>query len=145
MLTSKTRASAIASGGGGGGGGGGSLVSIEDETISKFDAAYAYAAYEVNSSGLLYSIKNSARVSIGTWLLSGPSSDYEIRVTDNFGTLTSGSATSTWLALSSTRSWGLEVTSPDSITSDLTVEIRLAASPFTVLDTATVELNAIVF
>jgi len=140
MLAVRARASAIASGGGGG-----SLVAIEDETISKFDAAYAYAAYEINSSGLLYSIKNSSRVSIGTWLLSGSPSSYEVRVTDTFGTLTSGSATSTWLPLDTTRSWGLEVTSSDGITSSLTVEIRLAASPFTVLDTATVELNAIVF
>jgi hypothetical protein len=91
--------------------------------------------------------------SAGTWLERGgsngtwidgvnPASAYEARWTNTSGTLSYGTA-DTWLALSTTRSWGVQKSSPVGIKScSGTLEIREAASG-TVLDSASVTLEAI--
>jgi hypothetical protein len=71
----------------------------------------------------------------GTWLVAGTASDYEIRLTTQSGTLSTGTA-DTWLSLGSQQSWstyrdtvGLNLYEGDKL------EIRMAASPFTVMAT----------
>lgn len=76
------------------------------------------------------------------WLLSGVNSDYEVWCTVDSGTVT-GSATGSWLLLSTTRSW--TKTKPSSpiglLSATITVQIR-RVSDSVVLDTATITLDA---
>lgn len=64
----------------------------------------ASATIAIQTDGLIRKTVQGVTTTIGTWLLSGSNSDYEVYLTgagDSPGTL------DTWLALSSTRSWGL--------------------------------------
>ena len=79
-----------------------------------------------------------------SWLSGDVASNYDIRVTPTSGTYSSGSAsTGTWLNLGTNRSWNVVRTSPGPAKAcTATFEIRMAASPFTVLDTETITLTA---
>lgn len=118
-------------------------VSINDLSVIKLvaDPATATATYTINADG---TVKNHVPTSLGIWLLLGANSDFEVRATFNTGDSPSGSALATWLAASTSRSWTLTQSSPGETTCNLTIEIRLAAAPFTVLDTATVNITATV-
>lgn len=80
----------------------------------------------------------------GTWLTTGANTDFEARASNLTGNTANATGTyDSWLPLSSTRTWGLTggvVGSYRSTT--FTLEIRLAASPYTVLTTSTVTLEA---
>ena len=77
------------------------------------------------------------------WLVSGAAADYQIRATLMSGTAPTSGTMNTWQALSSNRSWALAVGAGNDDFSTFKIEIRLAASPNTVLDTATITLNVV--
>ena len=81
----------------------------------------------------------------GTWQSGGSASDYEARWTTTSGTLSGGTAGS-WLGLGTSRSWSRNRTDNTAGTNTCvgTLEIRMAASPNTVLSTSTVTLEATV-
>lgn len=135
----------VASGSGSGGGGG--SVAITDMAINSMGAGSQTVSYRLNTSGVVERGRNGVYNTLETWKLSGSSSDYEARVTETGGSgLTGGSATSTWLGLGTSREWELtETIAGWSSTTYFTVEIRIAAPPNTVLDSAAIEANAIVF
>ena len=123
----------------------GAPVSITGRTLNAMGAGTVTEVYQLTNTGLARQVENGVPSTLETWLLSGAVADYEVRVTDLDGNLTSGT-TGSWLGLGTTREWGItESTSGASVTTHLTVEIRLAASPFTVLDTETVTLGVFVF
>lgn len=70
---------------------------------------------------------------------------YEVHCAQNSGDTLRGASDvlSTWLALSSSRQWGLSVTGTNTKTANLTVQIR-RASDSVVLDTATIDITATV-
>jgi hypothetical protein len=71
------------------------------------------------------------------------SSLYEIRATLTSGDTVSAGTLNTWQALSSTRTWERSAPTTDVLyESTLLIEIRMAAAPNTVLDSATVILSA---
>lgn len=137
---------AVVAAGSGSGGGGGS-VSITNQTVNSLGAGSQTVSYRLNSTGAVQRGRNGTYNTLETWLLSGSASDYEARVTETGGAgLTGGSATNTWLGLGTTREWELtETSSGASAVTYFDVEIRLAAPPNTVLDTASIEATAIVF
>jgi hypothetical protein len=96
------------------------------------------ASITLNSSGA-YSTTGSGGGS-GTWMNGGTGADYEARATLVSGTLTSGT-TGTWLALSTSRTWQRNSPVSGVLTAQITLEIRLAASPFTVLTSSSVTLE----
>lgn len=114
---------------------------IYASSVSPTDAV---AQYRVESGGLEASNDGTGWSTIGTWLFSGAASDYEVRFTVTAGSTPTGSATSTWLNMGTTRFWAITDTTTigGAVTCTATVEVRLAASPFTVLDTASVFLSA---
>lgn len=87
---------------------------------------------------------NGGYVNSYTWRTgTGASSDYEVRWTVGSGTPT-GDTTGTWLGLGTTREW-YEATTGGGFSSQIssgTVEIRMAASPFTVFDSGSINLDA---
>lgn len=81
----------------------------------------------------------------GTWLTGGGSgSNYDVRLsqTSSSGNAIGGTL-ATWLNLASNRTWTLVENRNGFYSSEFigTLEIRLAASPFTVLDSSTVTIN----
>lgn len=125
----------LAIGGSGGGGGGGSVY-INNLSIEKTDPAGATATYKLNSDG---TVKDHDNVLLETWLVSGSAGDYEVQVTGT-GTIT-GSATGSWLPLSTNRTWSVVATAGQYKTATLSVKIR-RASDGVELDTATIDLIA---
>lgn len=112
-------------------------VSIADQSISKIGAGITSASYSLQSGGNTVDQDDSV---LETWLLSGAAADYGVYVTKTGDSVT-GSLGS-WLALSSTRTWGVTaVLSPETKFATLTVQIRNATT-LVVLDTATVTLSA---
>lgn len=103
----------------------------------------ADAIIEFNSSGQLI-VSPGGAVS-GEYLVTGASSDYEVRATMASGTSWSGSALSTWLNLGTTRSWNLSasrtITGLTTVTGTATVEIRRVADS-AVVATAAITLTA---
>lgn len=91
------------------------------------DSNPANVGFETRSNGQFYSIENGVKLSVGTWLIAGAASDYEIRVT---GTGDDPGNLNTWLNMGSTRTW--ELTLPggvaDSASFSGTWEIRRASS-----------------
>lgn len=75
----------------------------------------------------------------GTWLNYGSASSYEIRYSPT-GDAPTGSATATWLSLSTDRSWTLTETGVGIKSCSGTIEIR-DASTLVVLDSATGALS----
>lgn len=137
ILTSTTRELL---GTAGGGGGGAVMVAISDKTINKTGngTVSVSATVNYNSSG---TVTNHTGATLETWLVSGVNSDYEIRATFQSGQSPTGDAMNTWLALSTSRAWALAMAPGTADVSVFLIEIRLAASPFTVLDSATITLN----
>lgn len=133
--------------GAGGGGGGSGLVSITDCSLSVSGYGSQTISYLVSNTGMVQRGRNGVYNTLETWKLSGAAADYDVRVTETGGVgLSSGSATATWLNLGTTREWGLsEGTSGSASDAYFTVEIRLAASPFTVLASANIVMFAISF
>lgn len=124
----------------------GGMVSITDQSLSSGGAGSQEITYQASSAGTIHRIRNSNPTTLETWLLSGSASSYEIRATLAGGDALSSGVLGSWLGLGSTREWTQSAGgSGDGFSSLLTIEIRLAASPFTVLDTASVTLTATSF
>ena len=133
----------VASGSGSGGGVG--SVSITDQTIIKTGAGLPQkVTYRLNTSGIVEKGLNAAFTTLETWLLTGASAAYDVKINDPAIALTGGSAAEVWLNLAVTRSW--EYSAPGGgdpgVYVYTTVSIRQAVSPFTVLDTASITLYA---
>lgn len=128
------------------------VVAISDANISfAFPVpGDAYAGYRLHSDG---TIDGTAATSLnwannlGTWLVNGLNSDFEVRATLNSGALdAASSATGSWLVLSTARLWYCfrdGVFGAGQQVANLTIEIR-DASTLGVLDTATITLSATV-
>lgn len=98
-----------------------------------------FIAYELLASGVAQRVSGSlgTLTYAGEWRVRGASADYEVRATLNSGSLDAGSsATGSWLALTSSRSWFRDFDG----NADLTIEIRDAAS-LVVLASANVTLS----
>lgn len=103
----------------------------------------AEARYRLNSSGVeqTYTSTNLAYTTVGTWLVSGTNSQFEVRATAVSGTVTSGTM-NTWQALSTSREWNVTKTFSSGVKlAVITIEIR-RASTGVIVDTATVDLGA---
>ncbi len=138
----KVRAASLLSGGGGGGGG---PVSISNKTVTAMGGGLQRAGYRLAPTAIAQGVVNGVPYTLETWLLAGSASSYEVRVTDLTGNLFSGT-TGSWLNLGTAREWELrESESGSSLFTELLVEIRAAATPGVILDTATITLNAFIF
>lgn len=94
-------------------------ITVEDLVIG----GPSTASLTFNSSGAWTSVGNALNPS-GTWLDYGVNSDYEIYFDLLSGTVDSGAATNTWLALSTTRTWTVTDSvdvSGDTVTGTLTI------------------------
>ncbi len=112
----------------------------------EIDPSNAYAEFRLESDNDIITVEFSGDVDNGDWMVprgGAPSSGYEVRCTVNSGTTPAGSATGSWLALSSDRFWSLSRTNIGTVTCNLTIEIRDAVS-LVVLDSCTVVLTATV-
>lgn len=120
------------------------LVSIESNGSYVFGSSPASAAYKLGSNGVGYitNASGSYAAIASEWLLSGSNSDYEVRATENVGTVTSGTVGS-WLALSSNREWIITATSlvVEYNSCELLIEIRLVSTGV-VQDSAVITLTA---
>ena len=127
--------------------GGGDVVSLLGGNFADVASApdAAEAGYQLTSGGkeregagnpILYA-------DINDWVVpNGSAANYEVRATLNSGTLRVGSsATGSWLALSSTRTWSVRRLAAGITNADLTIEIRPAGGGAT-LATANVTLEA---
>lgn len=126
------------------------VITLSNQTIYDADGVAAYAWYFVTSGGQIEQAKTSDGsnpTNLEQWCTpTNTAADFEVRVTVNFGFLSGGSATGTWLAISGgTRNWYLANTSSGTLDEvQFTVEIRRVGTT-TVLDSATITLQAEVF
>ena len=106
------------------------LVAITNQSISRVASTATQATYTLNTSGIVQKSEGGSTTTLETWLLNGAAGDYEARATVSSGDSPTGSALSTWLALSSTRAWTLQDAVVDGIplTCVLLVEIRDVAT-----------------
>lgn len=103
----------------------------------------AIAAWRIVSTGQEQRGINGSFATMGTWLVSGLNSDFEVMMSMNSGDAFTGNSLDTWLVCSTTRTWSL-IESTDGFASKSgngTLSIRLASSG-TVLDSAVVVLTA---
>jgi len=114
--------------------------SISEELYTS-GASSASVTLVVNSNGTWET--QGSMLGSGTWQGGSLNSEYEVRLSKTSGSgTTTGSAVATWLNCSTTRSWALTATVNNWSNWFGTLEIRMAASPNTVLDTASVSLLA---
>ena len=118
---------------------GGARITIEDATISDIvgSPGTAGATYQLTPGGdITHNFVDS-----GDWIVPNNAAPglYEVRATVTSGSISSGDATGSWLALTSTRTWTVTRDIVGLSSATLTIEIRLGT---TVLDTATVTLAA---
>lgn len=106
------------------------------------------ARMELNTDGVAYYTDylgfgdNNLHSISGQWKLSGASSSFEARMSVVSGTI-AGATTGSWLSLSTTRQWTCVKSSGTGSNFAVgTLEIRMAASPFTVFATATISFEA---
>jgi hypothetical protein len=106
----------------------------------------AYAGFRINPDGTM---DGTAATSLnwalddGTWLQAGVASDFEVRATLNSGDVPAGSAVGSWLSCGSQQSWSQSVLGVDIKFSDLTIEVRNAAT-LIVQDSCAVYIEATV-
>ena len=122
------------------------VISITDQYIFDLDVTDAYAYYFLTAGGQVEQSTQAGGINptnLEQWCTpTAQSSNYEALVTLTYGTLSGGSGTGTWLALSTTRNWYVEESSPGgNKTCQFTVQIRKIGTG-TVLDTATIDLEA---
>lgn len=122
------------------------IVTISDLTVTTVQAGAATTAnYQLESDGDIgrSNPTGTAMNDGGDWITpkAAAGAAYECRATLISGTLTSGT-TGSWLALSTTRTWGVNSGSPPGKkVCTFTLEIR-RASDGVVLDTATITVDA---
>ena len=122
------------------------VISITDQFVYDFDTPDAYAYYFLTAGGQVAQSVQAGGINptnLEQWCT--PTSAvalFEARVTVTSGTLSGGSGTGTWLALSNTRDWFVtENQSGQQKICVFTVDIRKIGTT-TVLDTATITLEA---
>jgi hypothetical protein len=124
--------------------GGGVSITHTDQTVSDSFPSVSSVTYGLNADGTA----NGTTVTSGTYFLenycspTANASALEVQVTFT-GTTPTGSATGSFLPLSSTRSWGITRGSVGTSTSTLTVQIREIANPANTV-TRTISLSATV-
>ncbi len=123
------------------------IMSTGGPRIQLSNASDTQFAFSPNSASVSYTLNTNGNVStesdgvIGQWIVPQVGmGSYEARATLNSGSVTSGT-TGSYLALSSTRAWGILRSSVGNTSAGLTIEIRRIGSA-TVLATATVTLSA---
>jgi hypothetical protein len=104
------------------------------------DPASAAAGFELTSGGIGQRVVNATPTTLFTWLRSGSAGDYECRMSNVSGTVSTGTVGS-WLLLSSTRGWGVSKSGVGIKTYVGTLEIR-DASTLVVLASCTITLTA---
>lgn len=120
-------------------------VAITDQTVMQGGFGTQEAGYRLNTSGVAQALNNGVASTRETWRLSGVTADYEGRATAVSGTVSTGTV-GAWLALTTSPEWTVTRSAPGTVKdATITVEIRLAASPFTVLDSALISLSAEVY
>ena len=125
------------------------VISISDQTIYGSDFSAAYAYYFLTAGGQVEQSTQAGGINptnLQQWCTpTSASSDYEALVTIVSGTLSGGSGAGTWLALSSTRNWYIDNTNSGTLKQTVfTVQIRKIGTA-TVLDSATITLEAEIF
>jgi len=127
-------------------GGNAPAVSISDRSVNVLGFGSQIAAYRLLNTGAVQKGENGVYSTIGTWLNTTTAADYDVRITETGGEgLTSGT-TGSWLSLGTNYEWAREeVASGFSSSAEFLVEIRMAVSPFTVLDSANITLNTTSF
>ncbi len=118
------------------------FVRIADGTYSNSGISPTYAWYILKTNGTV-DVRNGTTPP--NWLLYGTVGEYEARATLVSGT--DPGNTGSWLSLASERNWGLVATSFNTaagvpVVCSVLIEIRKAAAPYTVLDSATINLSA---
>lgn len=130
-------------GSGGTSGGGSSLVAfLNGGDVQSIGLAPRTATVRIASDGIVYHGDNGYFDAQGWWRLAGLSSDFEIRCTVVSGSVSG--TTGSWLALSTTRDWSIIDSSDngEDVFAEITLEIRLAAPPNTVLTSANWTMTA---
>lgn len=123
----------------------GGSAAITDQTIYQAGSGSQTAGYRINTSGAAQSLNNGVAATIETWRLSGASADYEVRASAVSGSVSSGTI-GTWLAATTSPEWSVNRTMSGTYKeASITVEIREAIAPFTVLDSALITLIAEVY
>jgi hypothetical protein len=112
---------------------------------AKFGSGSAVANFRTGADGVATTGVNGVLTDVTSqWWTSGSTpgigASYEVRMTPTSGTMSSGSATGTWLALSTAYSWSVTRSTLGSKTCIATAEIRNLGG--TVLATATITLYA---
>lgn len=98
-------------------------------------------SFQYNSNGIVYTIEGQqAAQNVGTWLLIGNNSDFQIRLTSWTGDTPSGNALDTWYTLSTSVSWGYSLGGQGFLSGSGTVQIR-RTSDQAVVDSASVAMQ----
>ena len=124
------------------------VISITDQYVYSFNSPDSYAYYFLTAGGQVEESTVGGGINpinLEQWCTpTSQASNYEALITIISGTLSGGSATGTWLALSTTRNWFVtENQSGQQKLCQFTVQIRRIGTT-TVLDTATIDLEAAV-
>lgn len=120
-------------------------VAITDQTNNQAGYGPQTAGYRLNTSGAAQALNNGVATTLETWRLSGVTADYEARATAVSGSV-SGGTVGSWIALTTSPEWTVTRTVSGTYKeATITVEIRLSASPFTVLDSAQITISAEVY
>ena len=103
----------------------------------------ATAGFELNASGDVRTLQNTAYFDEGDWITpkSSAGNAYEARAVRTAGVNPSGTALNTWVPLGTTRLWSLASSTPGAfVTTTFTVDIRNASTQ-TILATTSVTLE----
>jgi hypothetical protein len=125
----------------GAGGSGGTVVVLNNTSVDDTNSGSAEASYSLTTTGNVVGTTTlNGAINIGDWISpnSAAPGSYEARADVVFGSV-SGSATGSWLVLTTTRTWTLARATPGGSAARLTVSIRLGG---TTLTSATVDLTA---
>jgi hypothetical protein len=107
------------------------VVSFTTGAVSDFQLSPGSAAAEVTFTNTgTYTGSGNVQGFSGNWITptSAAGNSYEIRMTVNSGSTPTGSATASWLALGTTRTWDLSQSGVGATTGNVTVEIRNAST-----------------
>lgn len=120
-----------------------SSIGQNDFAISPTNATVTVNIY---NTGLYDGYQGGTQNMSGTWKLAGHAADYEIRYTKTSGTTPGGSAVNTWINLVSGAGWSLSEPTNGYASKACggTLELRMAASPFTVFDSCTMNFEVTV-
>jgi hypothetical protein len=107
------------------------VVSFTAGAVSDLDGGGGTASVSVQFTNAgAYTGTGNVQGFSGNWITptSAAGSAYEIRMTVNSGSTPSGSATASWLALGTTRTWDLSQSGVGATMGNVTVEIRNAST-----------------